>query len=419
MILLKLTLKSLWNRRMSLFLTVISIAISVMLLLGVEYIRKEAKQSFLNTISGTDMVVGARSGPVQLLLYSVFRIGNATNNISWKSYQEIKKNKWVDWTVPLSLGDSHKGYRVLGTNQDYFKYYRYGDKQLLQFKAGKPFKEVFDVVLGAEVAQKLNYQLKSQIIIAHGSGATSFTEHDDKPFHVVGILAPTGTAVDRTVHIPLEGIEAVHIDWVNGAPIKGYKISSEEALKRNLQPELITAFLVGLKNRIATFRLQREINEYSREPLLATVPAIALTELWQTIGNFETILRIITVFVVLAGLLGMLTTLLSTLNERRREMAILRAVGAYPRQIFLLFVLESLILVIAGCILGMLSLLVLVSLAKPWVIEQYGLYLNAWVPSSSDLVLISSVAILAIFFSFIPAVIAYRRSLQDGLTVRV
>ncbi len=419
MILLKLTLRSLWNRRMSLFLTILSIAVSVMLLLGVEYIRKEARQSFLSTISGTDMVVGARSGPVQLLLYSVFRIGNATNNISWKSYQEIKQNKWVDWTIPLSLGDSHKGFRVLGTNQDYFKYYRHGDKQLLKFKNGKPFDGVFEAVVGAKVAQKLNYKIGDKITIAHGSGSTSFTEHKDKPFTVTGILAPTGTPVDRTVHISLEGIEAVHIDWVNGAPISGYKISAEDALKKNLQPEVITAFLVGLENRIATFRLQREINEYTREPLLATVPAIALAELWQTIGNFETILRIITVFVVVAGLLGMLTTLLSTLNERRREMAILRAVGAYPRHVFLLFVLESLILVVLGCLLGMALLVVLVALAKPWVINHYGLYLNNWIPSINDLLLIAVVSALAIVFSFIPAIIAYRRSLQDGLTVRV
>lgn len=419
MILFKLTLRSLWNRRMSLFLTILSIAVSVMLLLGVEYIRKEARQSFLSTISGTDMVVGARSGPVQLLLYSVFRIGNATNNISWKSYQEIKQNKWVDWTIPLSLGDSHKGFRVLGTNTDYFKYYRHGDKQLLKFQGGKPFNGVFEAVVGAKVAQKLNYQIGDKIIIAHGSGSTSFTEHKDKPFTVVGILAPTGTPVDRTVHISLEGIEAVHIDWVNGAPISGYNISAEAALKKNLQPEVITAFLVGLENRIATFRLQREINEYTREPLLATVPAIALAELWQAIGNFETILRVISVFVVVAGLLGMLTTLLSTLNERRREMAILRAVGAYPRHVFLLFVLESLILVVLGCLIGMLLLTALVTLSKQWVIDQYGLYLNSWLPSVNDLFLIAAVSVLAILFSFIPAVIAYRRSLQDGLTVRV
>jgi putative ABC transport system permease protein len=419
MILLNLTLRSLWNRRASLLLTLFSIAISVSLLLGVDYIRKEAKSSFLSTISGTDLVVGARSGPVQLLLYSVFRIGNATNNISWQSYQDIAAKPLVDWTIPISLGDSHKGYRVLGTNQDYFRHYRYGDKRLLEFAEGKPFEGVYDAVLGAEVARKLGYQLNDKIVVAHGAASTSFTLHDDKPFHVVGILKPTGTPIDRTVHVTLEGIEAIHIDWVNGAQVPGYKISAEEALRKNLQPKLITAFFVGLKNRAAAFRVQRDINEYKREPLLATVPGVALAELWQAIGMFENVLRIITGFVVVSGLLGMLTALLSTLNERRREMAILRAVGAHPRQVFLLFVLEGGVLAVLGCLLGAGLVYVGLFAARPWVVAEYGFYLRTWLPDLNDGLMLAVVAALALLFSLIPGAIAYRRSLQDGLTVRV
>lgn len=419
MILLNLTLRSLWNRRASLLLTLFSIAISVALLLGVEYIRKEAKASFLSTISGTDLVVGARSGPVQLLLYSVFRIGNATNNIGWQSYQDIASKPLVEWTIPISLGDSHQGYRVLGTNQDYFRHYRYGDKRPLELAEGKPFAGVFETVLGAEVARKLGYKLGDKIVIAHGAASTRFTLHDDKPFTVVGILAPTGTPIDRTVHVSLEGIEAIHVDWVNGAKVPGYQISADEALQKNLQPKVITAFMVGLKNRAAAFRVQREINDYKREPLLATVPGVALAELWQALGMFETVLRIITGFVVVAGLLGMLTTLLSTLNERRREMAILRAVGAHPRQVFLLFVLEAGVLAVLGCLLGAGLVMAGLLAARPWVVAEYGFYLHTWVPDGGDMGLLAMVAVLALLFSLIPGAIAYRRSLQDGLTVRV
>jgi putative ABC transport system permease protein len=419
MILLKLTLRSLWNRRASLMLTVFSIAISIALLLGVDYIRKEAKASFLSTISGTDLVVGARSGPVQLLLYSVFRIGNATNNISWQSYQEMISNPLVEWSVPLSLGDSHKGYRVLGTNQDYFRYYRYGDKQLLDFAAGQPFAGVYDAVLGAEVARKLGYKLGDKIVLAHGTASASFALHADKPFHVVGILKPTGTPIDRTVHVTLEGIEAIHVDWVSGVQVSGYHISAEEALTKDLHPKLITAFLIGLKNRSAAFRVQREINEYQREPLLAALPGVALADLWQAIGMFETVLLIITGFVVVAGLLGMLTVLLSTLNERRREMAILRAVGAHPRQVFLLFVLEALVLVVLGCLAGVALVYAALFAARPWVVAEYGFYLRTWMPDASNALMLAVVAGLALLFSLIPGAIAYRRSLQDGLTVRV
>ncbi len=418
MILLKLTWRSLWNRRISLMLTLLSVAISVSLLLGVEYIRKEARNSFMNTISGTDLVVGARSGPVQLLLYSVFRIGNATNNISWDSYQEFGKHKWVKWTVPLSLGDSHKGYRVLGTSADYFKHYRYANKKNLAFKTGKPFAGVFDAVIGAEVANTLGYSVGDSIVLAHGAGSTSFANHDNKPFTVTGILELTGTPVDRTVHVSLEGIEAIHIGWESGAK-PGIEIPAASAMKMDLEPKVITAFLVGLKNRSATFRLQRQINEYPREALLATVPGVALAELWNALGQFEVVLRIITFFVLIAGMLGMLTTLLSTLNERRREMAILRAVGAYPGQVFLLFIMEAVVISLLGGLLGMLITGVIVIFAQPWVASEYGLYLNYWLPQTADWMLLGLVVALATLFSILPGWIAYRRSLQDGLTVRV
>lgn len=419
MILLKLTWRSLWNRRGTLLLTLLSIAISVALLLGVEYIRKEAKNSFMSTINGTDLVVGARSGPVQLLLYSVFRIGNATNNISWKSYQHFAGHKWVKWTVPLSLGDSHKGFRVLGTNTDYFQYYRYANRQPLVFAEGEQFNSVYGAVLGAEVANKLNYQIGDSIVVAHGAAATSFTKHDNKPFTVTGILKPTGTPVDRTVHVTLEGIEAIHIDWQAGSPIAGFEVSAEKAAKMDLQPEVITAFLVGLKTRTAAFRLQREINDYRREAMLATVPGIALAELWRAIGQFEMVLRVITVFVLIAGLLGMLTTLLSTLNERRREMAILRAVGAGPGQVFLLFILEAFLIALFGSLLGMVLVMLSVLAVQPWVATEYGLYLRTWLPQTSDYLLLVVVVALAVIFSTLPGWIAYRRSLQDGLTVRI
>lgn len=419
MILLRLTWRSVWNRRSTLLLTLASMTVSIALLLGIQYLSSNAKSSFLRTVSGTDLVVGARSGPVQLLLYSVFRIGNATNNIGWQSYQTIATNPLVKWTIPLSLGDSHRGFRVLGTNQDYFRHYQYGDKQALQLAQGQAFNGVFETVLGAEVARQLNYHLGDQIVIAHGASATQFTLHADKPFRVVGILQATGTPVDRTVHVPLEGIEAIHIDWLNGAKVPGYQISADEALKKNLQPKTLTAVLVGLNNRATAFRIQRELNNYKAEPLLAILPGVALAELWQALGWFERVLQVISGFVVVAGLLGLLTVLLATLNERRREMAILRAVGASPWQIVVLFVLESLCLASLSSALAVALTQATLVMARPWVMQTYGLSLTPWLPQLADLYWLGVIAGLAVLFSLIPGFIAYRRSLQDGLTIRV
>ena len=208
-----------WNRRVTAALTVLGVALSVAMLLGVEKLRRDARDAFANTISGTDLIVGARSGAVQLLLYSVFRIGNATNNISYESYQDITQHPKVKWTVPISLGDSHRGFRVMGTSHAYFEHYRYARREPLRFSSGQPFDDVFDAVIGAEVAERLGYQLGDSIIVAHGAGAISLVEHDDKPFRVAGILEPTNTPVDRTVHVSLEGIEAMHADWRSGAKV--------------------------------------------------------------------------------------------------------------------------------------------------------------------------------------------------------
>lgn len=218
MAVLALAWKSLFNRRFTALLTVGSIALSVMLLIGVERLRTEAKSGFANTISGTDLIVGARSGSLQLLLYSLFRIGDATNNISWESYQDIARHEAVEWSVPISLGDSHRGFRVMGTDSAYFEHYKYARSRSLTFEQGQPFNDLYDTVIGSEIARKLGYKIGETFVIAHGAGKVSFQEHADKPFKVVGILAPTGTPVDQTVHISLAGIEAIHIDWHSGAP---------------------------------------------------------------------------------------------------------------------------------------------------------------------------------------------------------
>ena len=370
--LFSVAVKSAWNRRLSLSLTVLALAISVMLLLGVDKIRKEAKSNFVNTISQTDLIVGGRSGPVNLLLYSVFRIGNATNNVSWQSYEEIRALEQVKWSVPLSLGDSHRGFRVLGTNQDYFKYYRHSRDQALQFSTGEPFSHVYHVVLGADVARELDYALGDKIIVSHGLVSTDFTAHDDKPFTVVGILAKTGTPVDRTVHVPLEGITAIHIDWQSGRR-SAFTIDAEQALNMDLQPKAITAFMLGLNNRITTFRVQRKINDYTQEPLMAIIPGSTLTTLWHTLSSFELVLLAVSSLVVVAGLAGMLTTIISSLNERRREMAVLRAIGAHPYQIVLLFVLETLLIILLSIFFGILLLYVILLIFKPMILGWVGI----------------------------------------------
>lgn len=421
MYLLRLALASLGNRRFTAWLTVFAIALSVCLLLAVERVRTEARASFANTISGTDLIVGARSGSVNLLLYSVFRIGNATNNIRWESFEQFANHRQVKWAIPISLGDSHRGYRVMGTNPAYFEHYRYARSQQLQLSSGRAFADdPFEVVLGAEVAQALNYQLDQELVLAHGVATISLVKHDDKPFKVVGILARTGTPVDRTLHISLAGMEALHVDWQNGMPARGAaKVSAEQARAMDLQPKQITAFLLGLNSKIATFSLQREINEFRGEPLLAILPGVALQELWSLMGTAEKALFVVSLFVVLTGLIGMLTAILTSLNERRREMAILRSVGARPWHIASLLIVEAFALALAGVLLGLLLLYLGIAGSQGYVQANYGLYLPLNLPSRYEWTLLGAILSAALLMGCVPAWRAYRQSLADGLSIRL
>ncbi|MBK3868559.1 FtsX-like permease family protein [Pseudomonas stutzeri] len=421
MYLLRLALASLNNRRFTALLTVFAIALSVCLLLAVERVRNETRASFASTISGTDLVVGARSGSVNLLLYSVFRIGNATNNIRWDSYQHFAEHPRVDWAIPISLGDSHRGFRVMGTSTAYFEHYRYGRKQPLQLAEGRAFeRDPFEVVLGAEVASALGYQLDDSIVLAHGVARVSLVRHDDKPFRVVGVLQRTGTPVDRTLHISLAGMEALHVDWQNGMPARGAaRIDAEHARQLDLQPQQITAFLLGLNSKIATFALQREINQYRGEPLLAILPGVALQELWSLMGTAEKALFVVSLFVVLTGLIGMLTAILTSLNERRREMAILRSVGARPWHIAALLIIEAFGLTLAGVLLGLVLLYVGIAAAQSPLQSLYGLYLPLAWPSTYEWSLLGAILLAALLMGSVPAWRAYRQSLADGLSIRL
>tara|TARA_B100000767_G_scaffold56378_1_gene51946 strand:- start:405 stop:1655 length:1251 start_codon:yes stop_codon:yes gene_type:complete len=407
--------KSLKSRRSTAILTIVSIAVSVILLLGVEKVRVNAKSSFANTISGTDLIVGARSGSIQLLLYSVFRIGSATNNITWKSYQDIAQQKGVKWTIPISLGDSHRGFRVMGTSRDYFSVYLYGEKRTLKFSSGAQFEGVFDAVIGSEVANTLNYSIGDQVIISHGTGSASFAQHKDKPFVISGILEHTGTPVDRTMHVSLAGIEAMHVNWQGAMKKRKAKKALTES---NLQPESITAFLVGLDSKIVSFKMQRYINDYAAEPLLAIFPGIALHELWSLMSVAEQALLIISLFVVVAALTGMLAVSLAGLNERRREVAILRSVGASHWHIMGLLITETVLLTMIGIIIGLIMLYSSIWVAQPLIEKNYGLFIPITAPNVRELGMISVLLAASFLVGLVPAYFAYKNSLADGMSVR-
>ncbi|MGO4390032.1 ABC transporter permease [Variovorax sp. M-6] len=417
--LLGIAWRSAWNRRFTLALTVLSIALATFLLLGVERIRTELRQNFSSSVSGTDLIVGARTGSTQLLLYSVFRIGAATNNMQWKSVQALAAHPGVDWVVPLSLGDSHRGFSVLATTPAYFEHFRFGNRQPLALREGKPFAELFDAVVGAEVADALGYHIGQKITLAHGSGELNVSEHADKPFTVVGVLARTGTPVDRTVHIGLEAMEAIHLEWMGGAPMPGLRIPAEQVRKFDLTPKTVTAALVGLKNRAAVFAVQRWVSTYAGEPLMAILPGVALDELWRVVGVGENALLLMSALVALVSLAGLVSVVMASLNERRRELAVLRAVGASLRHVLALLALEGAIVTLLGVVLGIALAVLGIAGLSPWLQSHFGLALSLSGPTLNEWLLLASLVAAGWLASLLPGIRAYRLSLADGLSPRI
>ena len=420
MIILRLAWRSLLNRRVTAALTVLAIALSVTLMLGVEKVRMGTKNGFLNTISGTDLIIGARASPVQLLLYAVFRIGDATANITWQTVTDIKARPEVAWLVPISLGDNHKGFRVMGTTRGYFDHYKYRRQQPLEFAEGSRFDDLYDAVLGHQVAATLGYRLGSKIVVAHGAGQVSFgNDHADKPFRVVGILQPTGTPVDRTVHVSMQAIEAIHVGWESGAaPRAGNQTSAEAVRLLDLQPRSATALYVGLKSRMLAFSLQRWINNYPEEAISAVLPGVAFGQLWRILGNLETALLVISAMVVFTAILGMVISVIGSLNERRREMAILRSIGARPAHIFGLLLTEAVVLVSVGTALGTATVYALLWTGQSAIEEATGLYLHLNVMTANEVYLLMYIMIGGLIAAVFPAMRAYYLSLSDGLVIR-
>ncbi|TRY29880.1 ABC transporter permease [Aliiglaciecola sp. M165] len=410
-----IALQSLKSRRGAVLLTMLSVILSVGLLVATEHIRLQAKDSFGRTISGTDLIVGPRTGQTNLLLYSVFRVGNPTNNISWASVESIQNYPGVNWAVPISLGDSHKGFAVVGTTSDYFRFFQYGNKQALQFKEGQAFDSVFGAVIGSDVAKTMRYKVGDEIVLSHGMAEVSFKTHQHSPFRVTGILLPTGTPVDKTVHVSLQGLEAAHMSQHQ---LHELEHDLQEGEEITLPIEQVTAVLVGLDSPIRTLQIQRQINQSALEPMMAILPGVALSELWQLVGNIENLLLLISVMILFASLLGLATMLLTSIRERRREIAVLRAIGASPVVVFLLIQTEAFLISVSASIIAVLLVWGTLIIGANWLSEEYGLFVDANLFTLGTFTVVGLVCVITFIIACVPAITAYKQTLQQGLNAR-
>ena len=429
-----IAIESLKRRKTTAILTLLSITISISLLLCVDIIRTQVKTSFTRTVSGVDLIVGAPSGQLNLLLSSVFNIGTPTKGIEYKSIAALQSNKQVSWLIPLSLGDTHRGFRVVGTTNSFFDHFKYGDMQSLEMAAGSAFTQPLSTVVGADIAKSLEYKVGDKIIISHGLGSVSFNNHDDHPFTISGIVKKTGTPVDKAVYVTLQGLEEAHTGPKHSPTSMLGRKSADKANEHEHEhehdehtkehavynseaftPESVSVVMLGLKHRVTALQLQYQINQSKKEPLMAILPGMALAELWQIMGNVESLLLGLSGLIVICALIGLATMLLATMRERYQEIAVLRTIGAGPFTLLLLIQIEAMLLTIVSAALSLGLVAGLMSALKPWLSSTYGLFLSSPLFGQSSVIIILLILGCTYLVSLFPAVAAYRRGLHAGL----
>ena len=405
MVWLRIALLSALARKGGLLIMVLSTAISVAILLGVFKIRDDTKTSFSNAISGVDLVVGAKGSPTELILYSVFHIGRATNTIAASYEKSLMSIKPVAWVVPVQLGDSFRGYPVVGTSIEFFTRIKAQGRHL-ELSEGKALTDptLFEVVLGSNVAKNTQLKLGEQIAITHGSGTGPKQDHSNSPFRVVGILKPNGTPIDNAVFISTNAFDALH-DIEEGG-IQFAKLNPDSQ---------VSAFYVGLKDRGSVFSVRRQIDALPNAGLMGVMPGVALDDLWSTMEVAENALLIISLGVLITTILGITATLLVSLENRRRELAIFRAIGAKPYQLLRLVLFEALLISLIGIALGWLMLQIAILLSADYFRTSWGVVTSIGLPTTYDLLSLLALVIVVLLCACIPAIKAYRMALNEEL----
>ena len=414
---LSLLLKSMRSRIIPTSLVTISLTASMVLLLSIERIQQGAEEGFNQSISGVDAIIGPRSSSIELVLYTVFHLGRPTNNITTKTVNDVKIRGDISWLVPIALGDSHKGFRVVATEPNYFEHIKYANGQPLVFSKGVAFAELSEAVLGSDVAEKLSYTVGSKIQITHGSVESIGSKHDDFSFVVTGILNKTGTPIDQAIFLDLKGYELLHLGWKSGKKIFNLDDINLSSLPEDaLIPKTVTAAFIGLKSKLTLFNFSKNIREYPKEAISAVIPGIALSELWSIVGLVDKGFQLLSWIIIAISLIAMVTLIIASLDNRKQEMTIYRANGASPKFLAMMVLCESLVIGLTAIV----GAIILVTIVTYFATVQLNLALGIspsfkWI-SMGEITVFSFILLAGALSSLIPAVMVFRKNLHQTLS---
>jgi putative ABC transport system permease protein len=358
----KLSIKNIFNRPLSSVLSVILLSLGVSMISLLILINTVLKEQMDNNLKGIDMVVGAKGSPLQLILSSVYHVDSPTGNIPVNEAKAIEKNKMVGNSVPLLYGDNFKGYRIVGTNSNFFELYN------LKIKAGDYFNNYFEAVVGSKVAEKLNLNLGDEFVSSHGLRETGET-HDETSFSVTGILEYSNSVADNLILTSPNSIWEIHEDHNHSEQIyhddehdhdehdhdehdhdeHDHDEHDHDENDQDNERE-ITAMLVKFKSPMNIIQFPRYINEQTN--LQSAVPSYEISRLFKLFGfGIETISLLAYLIIIVSGI-SIFITLFNSMKERKYDLALIRTLGGTRIQLTMMLIFESLFLTILGFIMG-------------------------------------------------------------------
>jgi putative ABC transport system permease protein len=441
--------KSLRQRSLSSLLTSLSVALGVMLMVAVLVISGIVSNIFSQNSIGYDLIVGPKGSELQLVLSTVYRVSPPIENLPYSLYRSFKERKGIEAAIPVALGDTTEqgGFPICGTTPEYFAH-EYAPRREFRVR-GEFFRKPFQAVIGSQVARTNGWDLGTKLKLVHG-GADTGHVHDEE-FEVVGVLAPTGTANDKTVFVDLRGFYSIsgHDKPLDEAIIRERafynlpELSKEELAKEvavldkkfghhhhehkpggqphfhdiaEVQKE-VTAILVKIDPRYPTLGpiLRGQLKDGFQAQ--AVNPIIPMQQLMNDVlGNVRNLLLVLTALIILVSGIGIFVSIYNSMAARKREIAIMRALGAQRRTVFGIILAESILLCVGGGILGVLLGHGLVFAAAPIVEARSGLLIDPMKFDPLELTLIPVLLVLASLVGFLPGLTAYRTDVAEGLS---
>ncbi|MBI3915593.1 MAG: ABC transporter permease [Betaproteobacteria bacterium] len=384
---------------LNVLLLALGIATITLLLLATSQLEERMQRD----ARGIDLVVGAKGSPMQIILSSIYQLDVPTGNVSWKQAQELARHRMVKKVIPLALADNYRGHRIVGTNHDYVAHY---NARLAQ---GRLWQAPLEAVLGAEIAAQTGLAMGATFVGAHGMGAGEGegVMHETHSYRVVGVLAPTGTVVDRVVLTDVASVWAVHADQYD---IKDVARVAE--LMPDDEKEL-TALLIQYASPLAVAMLPRYINQNSA--MQAASPAYETARLFTIIGVGVDVLRAFALVLIIAAGLSVFIALYNALLERRYDLAVMRTLGASPGKLMALMLFEGALLAGIGAALGLALGHVLTEALGYAFKAAKQVAVTGWTWHNSEIWLIVLALAVGVVAALLPAWRAYRTDIAGTL----